>query len=353
MMRTIARMLTLMMLFCLAMTPGMAENADVPVVALRVMDYGDIYLELYPEIAPATVENFLKLIDSGFYNGLTFHRIISGFMAQGGDPLGNGTGSSEETIRGEVSSNGVENTLKHERGVLSMARSSDPNSASCQFFIMHEDATHLDGNYAAFGRVMAGMDAVDAMCMNAHVTDGNGTVPKEDQPVITEAVRVERAEAEAAVAREAENGAAGGRFEDAVSGVSFQLPEGWALKEKKNGNYLCSDGSATFSVSTVDVWRRLGKSAQEQYVAAGRDREQLGTEAFDRTAFASATGTDAETMTEKEVNGILWLASGTERNGENLRYFSGATRGTVIMLGGTEGAAEAAMETVLESITVK
>ncbi len=122
---------------------------------------GEIELELLPEAAPITVENFVKLVKDGFYDGLTFHRIISGFMIQGGDPLGNGTGGSKDRIKGEFRQNGVDNPIKHERGVISMARSMMPNSASSQFFIMHGDAPHLDGAYAAFGRVTSGMDVVD------------------------------------------------------------------------------------------------------------------------------------------------------------------------------------------------
>ena len=207
-MRISALLFAVIMMFMLPFSAGSGESAaaDAPVIVLRVADYGEIYLELYPEYAPLTVENFLRLVDSGFYNGLTFHRIISGFMAQGGCPLGNGTGSSGTSIKGEFSSNGVDNPLKHERGVVSMARSGDPDSASCQFFIMHADAPHLDGSYAAFGRVLSGMGIVDAICRNAHVIDSNGSVPGEDQPVITEAARADRAEAEAASAREAENG---------------------------------------------------------------------------------------------------------------------------------------------------
>ena len=228
-MRITALIFAVVMMFMLPFSAGSGESAaaDVPVVVLRVADYGEIYLELYPEYAPLTVENFLRLVDSGFYNGLTFHRIISGFMAQGGCPLGNGTGSSGTNIRGEFSSNGVDNPLKHERGVVSMARSGDPDSASCQFFIKHADAPHLDGSYAAFGRVLSGMGIVDAICRNAHVIDSNGSVPGEDQPVITEAARADRAEAEAASAREAENGSEGGVFDDPVSGLSFPMPDGW------------------------------------------------------------------------------------------------------------------------------
>jgi len=122
---------------------------------------GEIKLELYPETAPISVENFLKLINSGFYDGLFFHRVIKGFMIQGGCPDGTGTGNPGYQIIGEFKANGVENPLKHTRGVISMARSSSPNSAGSQFFIMHQDSPHLDGQYAAFGKVVEGMDVVD------------------------------------------------------------------------------------------------------------------------------------------------------------------------------------------------
>ncbi len=120
-----------------------------------------ILIELYPEVAPITVANFEKLVKEGFYDGLIFHRVIKGFMIQGGDPEGTGMGGSKDKIKGEFSTNGVKNDLKHTRGVISMARSMMPNSASSQFFIMHQDAPHLDGSYAAFGKVVEGMDAVD------------------------------------------------------------------------------------------------------------------------------------------------------------------------------------------------
>ena len=130
-------------------------------VIIEMENGGLIKIELYPEIAPKTVANFEKLVKEGFYDGLTFHRIIPGFMIQGGDPLGNGMGGSEENIYGEFRMNGFQNNLKHERGVISMARAQSPNSASSQFFIMHANAPHLDGGYAAFGRVIEGMDVVD------------------------------------------------------------------------------------------------------------------------------------------------------------------------------------------------
>ena len=156
---------------------------------IKVKDYGTIEVELDGDTAPITVANFIKLVNEKFYDGLTFHRIMSGFMIQGGDPLGNGTGGSDETIKGEFSSNGVENNIYHKRGVISMSRSSDPDSASSQFFIMHQDSTYLDGEYAAFGKVTKGMKVVDKICEDATPTDGNGTIEKADQPVI-ESIRM-------------------------------------------------------------------------------------------------------------------------------------------------------------------
>lgn len=130
-------------------------------VVIEMENGKEIKLELYPEKAPVTVENFLKLVKGGFYDGLIFHRVIEGFMIQGGDPTGTGTGGAKEKIKGEFLANGVANDLRHERGVISMARGRANDSASSQFFIVHRDAPHLDGNYAAFGRVVEGMDAVD------------------------------------------------------------------------------------------------------------------------------------------------------------------------------------------------
>ena len=132
-----------------------------PIVTITIKDLGDIKVELYPEIAPITVENFIKLASQGFYNGLTFHRVIPGFMIQGGCPEGTGTGGPGYHIKGEFAANGVANNLKHSRGVISMARAMDPDSAGSQFFIMHEDAPHLDGSYAAFGKVTEGIEIVD------------------------------------------------------------------------------------------------------------------------------------------------------------------------------------------------
>lgn len=151
---------------------------------IDIKDYGTITVKLDQSQAPKTVENFVNLANSGFYDGLTFHRIIEGFMMQGGDPDGNGTGGSDQTIVGEFTANGYNNTISHKRGVISMARSDAYNSASSQFFIMHEDYTGLDGKYAAFGYVTEGLDVVDAVCEAAEPTDGNGTIPANAQPVI-------------------------------------------------------------------------------------------------------------------------------------------------------------------------
>ena len=172
---------------------GKKENTEETInaagkhhIEIQVKDYGTIKAELDGDTAPITVANFLKLAESGFYDGLTFHRIIDGFMIQGGDPKGNGTGGADETIKGEFSQNGVENKLSHVRGTLSMARSQDMDSASSQFFIVQSDCTSLDGQYAAFGTVTEGMDKI---CKDTPVQDNNGTVSAADQPVI-ESIKV-------------------------------------------------------------------------------------------------------------------------------------------------------------------
>ena len=151
---------------------------------ITVKDYGVIKLELDEGTAPITVANFIKLAQSGFYDGLTFHRIMDGFMIQGGDPKGNGTGGADEKIRGEFLQNGVPNPISHVKGVISMARSQDPDSASSQFFITVADATFLDGGYAAFGRVTEGMEIAEQIAKDARPVDNNGTIPPEQQPVI-------------------------------------------------------------------------------------------------------------------------------------------------------------------------
>lgn len=154
-------------------------------IEMSIKDYGIIKLELDADNAPITVTNFIKLVNEKFYDGLTFHRIIEGFMIQGGDPKKNGTGGSSETIKGEFSSNGINNNISHIRGVISMARSKDMDSASSQFFIVQEDSPHLDGNYAAFGKVTEGLEIVDKIVENvAKLGDDNGLIPNENQPII-------------------------------------------------------------------------------------------------------------------------------------------------------------------------
>ncbi|MBQ2956647.1 MAG: peptidylprolyl isomerase [Clostridia bacterium] len=152
-----------------------------PIITIEMENGGVIKAELYPEIAPITVENFVKLTKQGFYDGLIFHRVIAGFMIQGGDPTGTGMGGPGHTIKGEFRLNGVANNIKHERGVLSMARSMMPNSAGSQFFIMHKNAPHLDGSYAAFGRVIEGIEVVDQI---ASVQTG-----AQDRPVVEQKMK--------------------------------------------------------------------------------------------------------------------------------------------------------------------
>ena len=202
--RFFALALCFAMIFCFAAcgnegssaSPNKSGNTDYSKgthhAVIDVKDYGKIELELDADTAPITVENFCTLANDGFYDGLTFHRIIDGFMIQGGDPDHNGTGGSEKEIKGEFSANGVKNDVSHVRGVISMARQGENpytgeknyDSASSQFFIVHKDSDFLDGQYAAFGHVTKGMEVVDKIAENTPVTDNNGTVLFENQPVI-------------------------------------------------------------------------------------------------------------------------------------------------------------------------
>ena len=164
------------------------ENTTMqnPIVTITMKDGGVMKLELYPDVAPNTVRNFISLSNSGFYDGLTFHRIIAGFMIQGGDPLGTGMGGPDYSIKGEFAANGFKNTLSHKRGVISMARAMDPDSAGSQFFIMHEDGDFLDGNYAAFGMMLEGFEVLDRI---ATVQTNRNDAPLE--PVVIDTIRVE------------------------------------------------------------------------------------------------------------------------------------------------------------------
>jgi len=164
---------------------GKEEKPAVTYADIQIQDYGTVTVMLDAQEAPVTVENFIKLAEEGFYDGLTFHRIMEGFMMQGGDPQGNGMGGSENKIVGEFALNGHENNLSHTRGAISMARSRAYDSASSQFFIVHKDSVFLDGQYAAFGYVTEGIEIVDAVCEAAEPIDDNGTIPAEAQPVIT------------------------------------------------------------------------------------------------------------------------------------------------------------------------
>ncbi len=168
---------------CLSLSACSSSTKNY-IAKIVVKDYGTITVKLDGKTAPITVQNFVDLAQSGFYDGLTFHRIIKGFMMQGGDPNKDGTGGSDKTIKGEFKENGVKNKISHKRGVISMARSSDYDSASSQFFIMQEDQTSLDGQYAAFGHVTKGMKVVDKICNDADPMDDNGTIAESKQPVI-------------------------------------------------------------------------------------------------------------------------------------------------------------------------
>ena len=177
--------LILLLALLLCATAALAEGN--PTVTIEMESGGTIVAELYPDVAPNTVANFIELASSGFYDGLIFHRVISGFMIQGGDPQGTGMGGPGYCIKGEFTENGFENDLSHTRGVLSMARAMDPDSAGSQFFIMHQDGPFLDGQYASFGKVIEGMDVVDAIA--ATPTD-SGDRPIEDQRIKAMTVQI-------------------------------------------------------------------------------------------------------------------------------------------------------------------
>lgn len=174
-----------------AVDPNDPYATGVHHATIEVEGYGTIEVALNANVAPITVSNFCHLVEEGFYDGLTFHRVVDGFVIQGGDPNGNGTGGSGATIKGEFSENGVENSIPHVRGTISMARSTDYDSASSQFFIVQQTASDLDGKYAAFGNVTSGMEVVDAICEKVPTEDGSGTVDPENQPVITKITLVD------------------------------------------------------------------------------------------------------------------------------------------------------------------
>ncbi len=311
--------------------PGGAEEFgnSAEYVCISVKDYGDIYAELYPEIAPITVENFMKLVNQGFYDGLTFHRIISGFMIQGGDPNGNGTGGSTETIKGEFAQNGVENPLLHDRDVLSMARSKDINSASSQFFIMHKDSPHLDGSYAAFGRVLAGMWIVDKICQVTPVQDRNGTVLKDDQPVIASIRACGKEEASAAKAAEAEIGRGGTVFQDRLSPLSLTVPEGWHMASDVRGQvtFEKDGGDLRFVVVRTDQWSSLPAAYKMNYAAKGINRESLDTNAFTKESLVGMVGGKAEDYAAESHSGTDFYTAEQKTAIGLFTYFVGARDG--------------------------
>ena len=326
----------LLVLTILTALPALGEEAaaDRPVICITVKDHGSIYAELYPEIAPITVANFQKLIGAKFYDGLTFHRIISGFMIQGGDPLGNGTGGSNEQIKGEFSANGVENPLSHARGVLSMARSSQMDSASSQFFIMHADSTYLDGNYAAFGKVLSGMWIVDKICQSTPVQDSNGTVLKEDQPVIESIREATREEAEAAVAEEAAIGKGGTVFRDRLSNLSFPVPEGWELLSDAAGQALfkSEDPNHPMMLARINQWDALSAAYKQYFTDQGKTRKDIGTDDFKKDSLIGITGQSAEGFTEETRSGVKFYTAEVTGASGAIVYYVGAHDAYVFLL---------------------
>ena len=325
-----------MMLWTMCPLNGFAEEeANHPLICISVRGMGNLYAELYPEYAPITVENFLHLIDDHFYDGLTFHRIISGFMIQGGDPLGNGTGGSGNTIKGEFSANGVENPLLHERGVLSMARSMANDSASSQFFIMHDVKPHLDGSYAAFGRVLAGMWIVDRICQETPVQDRNGTTLKEDQPVIETIRMCDVDEVQAARDQEKKNGAAGTVFQDYVTPIAFPVPEGWnkagdladgamfqyGAEMGEEGKYLL--------LRRYNYWDGLSAAYKTQLEAAGYSKQDMDTEVFTRASLIAGTGRDESQFTDETHSDVLFYSAEWQSGNASISYFVGAKGGYI------------------------
>ena len=329
--RIIAWLLALSCALTLAVG-ALAEAEERVYVRIEVQDHGVIYAELYPEYAPITVANFLSLVDRQFYDGLTFHRIISGFMVQGGDPLGNGTGGSGQNIKGEFSANGVDNPLAHERGVLSMARSSNMDSASSQFFIMHREAPHLDGQYAAFGRVVCGIAVVDRLCQSTPVQDSNGTVLREDQPVITSVRRAEAEEVRQAMMAEEQNGLSGQLYQDPLSPLSFLVPEGWNRSgEAGNPVHFVHEDGKTLILLSQNSWGALPAATKAGLAQKGVSQEDLDTDAFDRDRLISAITPDPAQATEEEHSGIKFYTAEAVAE-EPAVYYIGARDGYVYAL---------------------
>ena len=339
-------------LLCSVLPALASELPEHPLICITVRDYGDIYAELYPEYAPATVENFLQLTGNGFYDGLTFHRIIAGFMIQGGDPLGNGTGGSAQKIKGEFAQNGVDNPLKHQRGVLSMARSSDPDSASSQFFIMHAESAHLDGAYAAFGRVLCGMPTVDQICLLTPVQDNNGTVAKADQPVIGSVRVVDAAEADAARAAEAANGQAGSVYHDPYTPMTFPVPARWARTAWPDANTaLFQTDSApdkALVLLSMDAWQRYGTQLEQM----GLTRDTLDTDAAVRLGLIRTGGTEQTSETHSDIR---FYTAELQSDGVTRTLYAGVYHGSLyqfIFTGGRDDPLFSDVTAILDSLEV-
>ena len=358
------RLMALLLALLLLLPAGVLEEEEEgrPVVCIAVKGYGEIYAQLYPEYAPITVENFLTLAGEHFYDGLTFHRIIAGFMIQGGDPLGNGTGGSSRQIKGEFSANGVENPLTHVRGVLSMARSGQMDSASSQFFIMHDDSPHLNGNYAAFGSVLSGQWIVDRICQETPVQDSNGTVLREHQPVIETVRAASWAEAREAMEKEAGRGLGGQVYPDLVSPLSFPLPEGWSLAEEtpytlefQYGSDEDADGTRLM-IARRNNWDGLSDSYKEQLRQSGYNREDMDTAVFSRSGLVGMTGQDESLFAEETRSGVLFYTAECAVNGAKAVYYVGANDGFVYLFafnGGREDARFGDVLGILDQLTFR
>lgn len=340
--------------------PALSEGTggDARFIRIAVKDYGNMYAALYPDIAPVTVENFLALVNRQFYDGLTFHRIISGFMIQGGDPRGNGTGGSEQRIKGEFSENGVDNPLKHERGVISMARSQDMDSASSQFFIMHQTKPHLDGRYAAFGRVLSGLWIVDRICQVTQTQNANGAVARENQPVIESIREATREEAEAAAAAEAANGRAGSVFSDPLSPVSFPVPAGWNRTDDQAGRaaFTREAGAGRLLFLRFDQWAGMSEAARQQLTAQQITRKDLNTAAYKKEALAGLAGLAADLFSEETRSGVRFYTAEQKTESVARTWWIGAKDGFIylfVLEGGRSDPSHADLEEILNALTFR
>ena len=259
-------------------------------VYMYIYNYGPIYMVLDADAAPATVTNFVRLVDEGFYDGLTFHCIIDGFMAQGGDPKGNGTGGSAFNLPGEFALNGFENTISHVRGTISMARTDDDyDSASSQFFIVQEDSTDLDGSYAAFGTVVHGMDVIDDMCAEVPVKDTNGTVAKADQPYIYMAMTLSKETFEY-LEKYDFNPPEEGEEDDTTFSITMDMSNAEHGKETV-AQWILNEGAETYLISTNTDIAKLSIYAYD-----------LMTQSYDiNTPLASHEGLKAGELVEVRI----------------------------------------------------